>query len=65
MSRKIYEKYCDGGTINNKELEQAICDYEVAHDALLKLGPMFEVSRKAIGQTLIWLCSIREARRKP
>lgn len=52
MSRHIYETYCNGDTIPDDELAKAIRDYKAAHDALLKLGPAFEVSRKEISR--VW-----------
>lgn len=64
MSRKIYQKWCAGDTINNVELAQAIVDYTAAHDALLKLGPAFEISRKEICRVLISLEGFKQARER-
>lgn len=63
MSRNIYEKVCNGDSIDDVELLRAIKDYTAAHTALLKLGPAFEVSRKAIGQTLYTLEGFQESRK--
>lgn len=55
MSKEIYEKYCNGDSISDAELKQAILDYTAAQTALFKLGPAFEITRKAVSQTLIGL----------
>lgn len=55
MSRDIYRQYCDGDRIPDDALSQAIEDYRAAEAALFKLGPAFEVSRKAITNILIGL----------
>lgn len=62
MSKQIYRKVCDGGSISNKELRQAIEDYTAAEQALFKLGPSFEITRKAISMTLITLVGFEHAR---
>lgn len=63
MSHKIYKQYCDGVYITNPDLEQAIIDYRTAEEALLKLGPCFEVSRKAVSMTLRGLEGFQKLRK--
>ena len=62
MSRDIYRKYCDGDRITNAELTQAVIDYEAAEQALFKLGPAYEITRKSVTQTLISLEGMKRAR---
>lgn len=63
MSRKVYEKVCNGDHISDEELKQAIKDYNDAEAALLKLGPYFAVARKAITTTLDTLERFQNARK--
>jgi hypothetical protein len=63
MSRDIYEKACNGDWIDNMELAIAIKDYAAAEKALFKLGPPFEIARKAITMTLITLEGFQQARK--
>lgn len=62
MSKNIYKLYCDGDHITNKELNEAIEDYIAAEKALFKLGPYFEITRKAVSVTLMSLQDIQLAR---
>lgn len=64
MSRDIYRQYCDGDDINDTALRQAISDYRAAEAALFKLGPYFEITRKAIKNVLIRLEEFQEAERR-
>lgn len=63
MNRHIYETYCNGDFIPDDQLNQAIKNYTAAHDALLKLGPAFEVSRKEIGRVLMSMEDMQRARK--
>ena len=62
MSRNVYQKLCDGDHLTNMEINKAIDHYTTAEKALLKLGPCFEISRKAITMSLITLQDIQIAR---
>jgi hypothetical protein len=64
MSKDIYEKVCNGCSISDRELHQAIADYAEAEKALFKLGPAFEIVRKVVTMTLITLQGYEMARRK-
>ncbi len=64
MSKHIYEKVCNGSTITNAELTQAIKDYAAAEKALFRLGPAFEIARKAATMTLLTMQGFAEARRE-
>jgi hypothetical protein len=64
MSRDIYRQYCDGDRISDDALKRAIEDYSAAEAALFKLGPAFEISRKAVTNVLIGLEQMQAARRK-
>lgn len=64
MSQDIYQLLTAGDYIDDQELKTAIKDYQAAHDALIKLGPAFEVSRKALCQCLISLESMQQARKE-
>jgi hypothetical protein len=64
MSRDIYTRVCNGELINDVDLAQAIKDYKAAEAALFKLGPSFEIARKAVTMTLITLEGFEQARRK-
>jgi hypothetical protein len=64
MSRDIYTRVCNGESINDIDLAQAIKDYKAAETALFKLGPSFEIARKAITMTLITLEGFQSARNK-
>jgi hypothetical protein len=64
MSRDIYRQYCDGDHISDAALGQAINDYRDAETSLFKLGPPFEISRKAISQVLTALEGFQEARKR-
>jgi hypothetical protein len=45
-------------------LQQVIADYAEAEKALFKLGPAFQITRKAVSMTLITLQGYEMARRK-
>jgi hypothetical protein len=62
MSKNIYKLHCDGDSITNAELNTAIADYIEAETALFKLGPYFEVTRKAVTMVLISLQDMQIAR---
>lgn len=64
MSKDIYEKICNGCSISDRELHQAIADYADAEKALFKLGPAFQLTRKAVSMTLITLQGFEMVRRK-
>ncbi len=63
MSLDIYTKYCNGDHITDEELPVAIKDYVNAYEALMKLGPCFEVSRKEIARVFQWLDDVQIARK--
>jgi hypothetical protein len=62
MSRDIYTKVCNGDSISDAKIAQAIEDYRAAQTALFKLGPPFEITRKAVTMTLITLEGFKQAR---
>jgi hypothetical protein len=64
MSRNIYRQHCSGDYIDDAALKQGIADYKAAEAALMKLGPAFEITRKAISMTLISLEEFQQARKK-
>jgi hypothetical protein len=64
VSRDLYRKCCDGGSITNDELEQGIKDYQEAIESLRKLGSAFEITRKVLLVTLHHLQDMQYARKQ-
>lgn len=61
--RDVYLKaYCDGDRINNNDLYLALHHYKAAADALIDLGPAFNIAFKEANKVYMWPHDIAKAR---
>ena len=46
--KSIYDKYCDGDTLSDEEILKGMDEFKNAEEALLKLGPCFQIAQKNV-----------------